>query len=217
MKISIITAFPDLFPGSLGVSIFKRAIENDIFSLNVIDIKEFTDKRIDDAPFGGGAGMILRPDVLARAIDYAVSTYSVSVDEISMLYTTPTGVKFDQSVACEFSKLENVIFVCGRYEGIDYRIIEVYNLRGVSIGDYVLAGGELAVMVILESALRLIPGVLGNHLSTCDESFAQHPGYLEYPQYTRPSCWRGCQVPDVLLSGHHAQIACWRLLKSKIK
>ncbi|ETO91359.1 MAG: tRNA (guanine-N1)-methyltransferase [Candidatus Xenolissoclinum pacificiensis L6] len=216
MNISIITAFPQLFPGSLGVSVFKNAMQKGLFNLNIIDIKRFTTSRIDKPPYGGGPGMIIRADVLSKAIDHALSLH-ISDEEIPIVFTTPNGITFSQSTASSYSTYKDMIFVCGRYEGIDYRIIEYYNLIEVSMGNYIVSGGEVAVFAILESVLRLLPGVLGNFSSIEEESFSQNDGYLEYPQYTRPACWRGRKVPDVLLSGHHAKIACWRFLKSKIK
>ena len=204
MKINILTLYPEMFPGCLGYSLAGRALSENKWSMNVVNIRDFaTDKykSVDDTPFGGGAGMVMKPEVLDKAIA------SVHEDE-PIFYLSPRGKVFSQSMAHIFANMEKATFICGRFEGIDERIIEKYNIQEISIGDFVLSGGEPALLTMLDAVIRLIPSVMGNADSLSEESFAN--GLLEYPQYTKPAVWQGKEVPEILLSGHHANIAKWR-------
>jgi tRNA (guanine37-N1)-methyltransferase len=198
-----------MFPGPLGESLAGRALEGGIWSLSAVDIRDFAADRhrtVDDTPFGGGAGMVLRPDVADAAIG------SVA-DERPLLVMTPRGAPLTQERVRRLAEGPGVRLLCGRYEGIDQRVIEKHGAEEVSIGDYVLSGGELAAMVLLDAVVRLLPGVMGAAESAEDESFSR--GLLEYPHYTRPAEWQGRAVPPVLLSGNHAAVAAWRLAQSE--
>jgi tRNA (guanine37-N1)-methyltransferase len=203
-RTSVLTLYPEMFPGALGVSLAGRALDEGIWSLDTVQIRDFaTDKHrsVDDTPAGGGAGMVLRPDVLAAAID------SVS-DGRPILALSPRGEPLTQERVRELASGEGVILLCGRFEGFDERIFETRPIEEVSIGDYILSGGEVAAMVILDACVRLLPGVMGAASSGEEESFEQ--GLLEYPHYTRPVTWEGRTIPEVLRSGDHAKIAAWR-------
>jgi tRNA (guanine37-N1)-methyltransferase len=203
----IVTLFPELFPGPLGASVIGRGLAEGRWSLRTTQLRDFAaDKHrtVDDTPSGGGAGMVLRADILAAAID-AVSPEN---DPRPRLLMSPRGVPFSQKLAHELAEGPGAVIVCGRFEGIDQRVIEARNLQEISIGDYVLAGGEVAAMVVLEAAVRLIPGVLGAADSHVEESFES--GLLEYPHYTRPQLFEGRPIPEILTSGDHARIARWR-------
>jgi len=203
-RASVLTLYPDMFPGPVGASLAGRALEDGIWSLETRNIRDFaTDKHrsVDDTPAGGGAGMVLRPDVLAAAVD------SVA-DDRPMLALTPRGAPLTQARVRELVAGEGVILLCGRFEGFDERIFEARPIEPVSIGDYVLSGGELGAMVILDACVRLLPGVMGAASSGEEESFDE--GLLEYPHYTRPVTWEGRTIPEVLRSGDHAKIAAWR-------
>ncbi len=204
LKVNVLTIFPELFPGFLGSSLTGRALEEKKVELNAINIRDYAldkHKSVDDTPCGGGAGMIMRPDVLGRAIDANHSKGRI-------IYMSPRGKSLTQAKAKELSKEEELTIICGRFEGIDERIIEAYNIEEISIGDYILTGGEQAALIMLDAVIRLLPGVLGNEASIEDESFENN--LLEYPQYTRPIEWEGRTVPEVLLSGHHKNIEKWR-------
>jgi tRNA (guanine37-N1)-methyltransferase len=208
-RASILTLFPAMFPGSLGQSLAGRALDSGVWSLDVTNIRDFASDRhrtVDDTPFGGGAGMVLRPDIVDAAVD------SVA-DGRPVVCLTPRGRRFTQADAQRFAAGAGVILLCGRYEGIDQRVIEARAMDEISIGDYVLSGGELAALVLLDSIVRLLPGVMGAAESAEDESFSA--GLLEYPHYTRPAEWQGRRVPDVLLSGHHGAVAAWRQAESE--
>ena len=213
-RASVLTLFPDMFPGPLGKSLAGRALagqtmEPAIWSLDICNIRDFATDRhrtVDDTPFGGGAGMVLRPDVLDAALA------SVS-DGRPLIALTPRGRKFGQNEARRLAAEPGVVLLCGRYEGIDQRVIDARGMREISIGDYVLSGGELAALVLLDSIVRLLPGVMGSADSAAEESFSS--GLLEYPHYTRPAVWSGRAVPDVLLSGHHGAVAAWRHAESE--
>jgi tRNA (guanine37-N1)-methyltransferase len=198
-----------MFPGPLGHSLAGRAMETGVWSLNVTNIRDFAadvHRSVDDTPFGGGAGMVLRPDIVDAAV--------ASVDDgRPAVCLTPRGRRFTQADARAFAAGPGVILLCGRYEGIDQRVIEARGMMEYSIGDYVLSGGELAALVLLDSIVRLLPGVMGSADSAGEESFSA--GLLEYPHYTRPAEWQGRRVPDVLLSGHHGAVAAWRLAESE--
>jgi len=208
----VITLFPELFPGPLGASVIGRGAAEGRWSLRLTQLRDFaTDKyrTVDDTPAGGGAGMVLKPDILARAID-AVSPPG---DSRPRLLMSPRGTPLTQARVRALAAGPGVVIVCGRFEGIDQRVIEARGLEEVSIGDYVLAGGEVAAMVLLEAVVRLLPGVLGAAESHADESFEN--GLLEYPQYTRPQSFEGVDIPGVLTSGDHGRIASWRQEQSQ--
>ena len=203
-RVSVLTLFPAMFPGPIGQSLAGRALQTGLWSLDVTNIRDFAADRhrtVDDTPFGGGPGMVLRADIVDAAV-HAVA------DGRPVLCLTPRGRRLTQADARRFAAAPGVILLCGRYEGVDQRVIEARAMEEISIGDYVLSGGELAAMVLLDSVVRLLPGVIGAAESALDESFSA--GLLEYPQYTRPADWQGRRVPEVLLSGHHAAVAAWR-------
>ena len=203
-RASVLTLFPGMFPGPLGESLAGRALVTGVWSLGVSNIRDFAVDRhrsVDDTPFGGGAGMVLRPDIADAAI-------ASVADGRPMVCLTPRGRRFTQADARTLAGGTGVVLLCGRFEGIDQRVIESRRMLELSIGDYVLSGGELAAMVLLDACVRLLPGVMGTAESAVDESFSA--GLLEYPHYTRPAEWQGRRVPDVLLSGHHGAVAAWR-------
>ncbi|MEM6534560.1 MAG: tRNA (guanosine(37)-N1)-methyltransferase TrmD [Pseudomonadota bacterium] len=207
---SMITLYPDAFPGPLGVSILDRARRAGLWSLETVDLRTFglgKHRQVDDTPAGGGAGLVLRPDVAAAAID------SLEAGGRPLIYPSPRGIPFHQAMAQDWALGPGLIMLCGRFEGLDERVIEGRGLIEVSLGDYVLAGGEVAAMAMLEATLRLIPGVAGNAASVEDESFSM-PG-LEYPHYTQPREWEGRGTPDVLTSGDHKKVAEWRKQQSQ--
>lgn len=212
MYFDVLTIFPDLFPGPLAESITGRALEEDIIEVNSVDIREYAlDKhaKVDDYPYGGGAGMVMKPEPIYRA-HRAVSTCRGEVPETILL--SPQGQTFDQDTALELSQLSGLIMICGHYEGVDERVREQLVDRELSLGDYVLTGGELPAMIIIDAISRMIPGVVGESESTRRDSF--YNGLLDYPQYTRPRDFKGRKVPEVLLSGHHARIETWRKKRS---
>jgi tRNA (guanine37-N1)-methyltransferase len=203
----VVTLFPELFPGPLAASLAGEALRQGLWGLDTVAIRDFgigRHRAVDDTPAGGGAGMILRADVLAAAVDAAAA----GQPEVPRLYLSPRGELMTQALARELAAGPGVVLLAGRFEGVDERIIAGRGLREVSIGDYVLAGGELAAMVLIDAVVRLLPGVVGKEASLSEESF--EAGLLEYPQYTRPREWEGRAIPDVLLSGDHARIAQWR-------
>jgi tRNA (guanine37-N1)-methyltransferase len=204
----ILTLFPEMFPGPLGASLPGKALKDGLWRLEALDIRSFaTDKHatVDDTPYGGGAGMVMRPDVLDAAIKGAEEHFGKATRKI---YMSPRGRVMDQALVKELAATPSVLLLCGRYEGVDQRVIEAQQFEEVSLGDFVLAGGELAAMALIEACVRLLPGVLGNAATTDEESF--EAGLLEYPHYTRPAVWDGRNVPDVLISGHHAKVKAWR-------
>ena len=212
LKVKIFTLYPDLFPGLLNSGLYKKAREKKIWDLKVIDIRKYSldnHRTVDDSPFGGGTGMLMRPDILAKSLDQNIN----NKPEEKIIYLSPKGKKFNQLMAKKLSKENNINIICGHFEGVDQRLLETRNIEEVSIGDFILSGGETASMVFLDSILRLIPGVLGNKLSLKEETFEND--LLEYPQYTKPQKWEGKDVPDVLLSGDHAKIKGWRLSRSE--
>ncbi len=214
MKFSIITLFPEVFEPMLNSSILKRAQKKGLVEFEIINLREFGEgkhKVVDDRPYGGGAGMILRPDILSNALDYATKHSRSKVKCVTLLMSA-SGHLFKQVKARSLSKLDHIIIVCGHYEGVDQRFIDKYVDEEISIGDYVLTGGEIPAMVIVDSITRLIPGVLEKKEATVNESFTDN--LLEGPQYTRPEEFEGLKVPDVLLSGNHAKIEKWRKEKA---
>jgi len=210
-KASVITLFPDVFPGVLGASIIGNAKKSDIWQLETVDIRDFSVNRhrtVDSPPSGGGPGMVLKPDVAAKAID----SVAMSNDR-PIIYLTPRGKPLTQKKVRELANGKGVIILCGRFEGVDQRVIEARQMEEISIGDYILAGGELAAQVLIEACVRLLPGVLGRAQSAENESFEN--GLLEYPLYTKPRQFEGRDIPDILLSGEHKKIAFWRNERSK--
>ena len=216
MKVIILTCYPEMFPGSLGYSVIGNALKNNKFSLEVVNLHNFgIDKRgsVDDEPFGGGPGMVIRPDV----IENALNSISFKSKNSIKIFLSPSGKILSQSKLNFLSKHEEMLILCGRFEGVDQRAIEILGFQEISIGDYVLSGGEIAAQVLVEGCIRLIPGVLGHPQSLLEESFSNN--LLEYPHYTRPKAWEDKQgniheVPDVLTSGHHEKIDKWRKEKS---
>jgi len=206
----VFTLYPEIFPGPLNKGLYGKASEKKIWSLEVVNIRDSaTDKHktVDDTLFGGGNGMLLKPDILAKSLDSKIKKNE------KIFYLSPKGKKFDQNFAKHLVKENTINLICGHFEGVDERILGTRNIEEISIGDYILSGGESASFVIIDAVLRLLPGVLGNEKSKNDESFEN--GLLEYPQYTKPQIWEKQSVPDVLLSGDHAKIKDWRLSQSK--
>ena len=206
----IFTLYPEFFPGPLTKGLYGKALINKLWNLSVINIRDSaTDKHktVDDTPYGGGSGMLLKADVLASSLDQKVKKGE------RVFYLSPKGKKFDQKLAQELSKEKSISLICGHFEGVDERVLTTRNIEEISIGDYVLSGGETAALVVLDSILRLLPGVLGNDNSSLDETFEN--GLLEYPQYTKPQIWEEKSVPEVLLSGDHNKIKDWRLSQSE--
>ena len=206
----VFTLYPEIFPGPLAKGLYGKALSNKLWSLSVINIRDAASdkhKTVDDTPYGGGTGMLLKPDVLAKSLDQKVKKGE------RVFYLSPKGKKFDQKLAQDLSKEKSISLICGHFEGVDERILNTRNIEEISIGDYVLSGGETAALVVLDGILRLLPGVLGNAKSSIDETFGN--GLLEYPQYTKPQIWEKKSVPEVLLSGDHAKIKDWRLSQSE--
>lgn len=206
-RASVLTIFPDMFPGPLGASLAGKALAAGLWALDAVDIRTHaTDKHrsVDDTPAGGGPGMVMRADVLGRAVDAAAP----AGDARARLLMSPRGLPLTQARVEELAKGAGAVILCGRFEGIDERLIEGRNFEEVSIGDYVLSGGEIAAMALIDACVRLLPGVMGKEASGAEESFAH--GLLEYPQFTRPQVWEGRSIPDVLTSGDHAKVAAWR-------
>ena len=206
----VFTLYPEVFPGPLSKGLYGKALSNKLWDLSVINIRDSaTDKHktVDDTPYGGGTGMLLKADVLANALDKKVKKGE------RVFYLSPKGKKFDQKLAQDLSKEKSISLICGHFEGVDERVLATRNIEEISIGDYILSGGETAALVVLDSILRLLPGVLGNDKSSLDETFEN--GLLEYPQYTKPQIWEEKSVPEVLLSGDHSKIKDWRLSQSE--
>lgn len=206
MKIDVLTLFPQMFVGPFDASIIKRAESRGLIEIAVHDLRKWGEgarRNVDDRPYGGGVGMILRVDIIDEALK------SLKTEQSKVILLDATGVKYTQQKAHEFSKFDHIILIAGHYEGVDHRVHEHLTDEVISIGDYVLTGGEIPAMVLVDSVIRLIPGVLGKDESSIDESHKE-PGYLEYPQYTRPEDYKGWKVPDILLSGNHKKIQKWR-------
>jgi|TARA_B100000929_G_scaffold204726_1_gene162921 tRNA (guanine37-N1)-methyltransferase len=206
----IFTLYPDLFPGPLSKGLYGKAMEKKIWNIETVNIRDYAidkHKTVDDTPYGGGFGMLIKPDVLAKAIDEKLKTKE------KIYYLSPKGKLFDQKLAKELSKEKTINLICGHFEGVDQRVVDSRNIIELSIGDFILSGGESAVFVVMDAILRLIPGVIGNDNSIDEESFEN--GLLEYPQYTKPQIWEKKSVPNVLLSGDHTKIKDWRLSKSE--
>lgn len=214
----VITLLPQAFPGVLGESLTGKALADGLWALRPVDLRGFGDgkhRNVDDTPAGGGAGMVLRPDVVARALDAAAldAPKGVTPQDWPVIYLSPRGRRVDQAMAQRLARSRGITLLCGRFEGVDERVLEAYGIEEVSLGDFVLTGGEIAAMALIDATVRLLPGVLGNAASTEEESFSD--GLLEHPQYTRPATWQGRDIPEVLLSGHHGKIADWRRAQSQ--
>lgn len=213
---TILTLFPEMFPGPLGHSLAGKALKSGVWKLDTVQIRDFaTDKHqtVDDTPYGGGAGMVMRPDILGKAIEHTKKQYP----QARLVYFTPRGTPFSQKMAHSFVQ-QDLILLCGRFEGIDERVIETHRPELVSLGDFILSGGEIAAITVLDACVRLLPGVMGAGASLDEESFALHgdfAGLIEYPHYTRPPVWNEIAVPDVLLSGNHAEIRGWRIKEAR--
>ena len=206
----VFTLYPEVFPGPLSKGLYGKALSKELWNLKVVNIRDAAEdkhKTVDDTPYGGGSGMLLKADILAKSLDQN------KTESERIIYLSPKGKKFNQLYAKELSKEKSVSFICGHFEGVDERVLSTRNIEEISIGDYVLSGGETAAFVVIDSILRLLPGVLGNENSKEDESFEN--GLLEYPQYTKPQIWEEKGVPEVLLSGDHSKIKDWRLSQSE--
>ena len=206
----VFTLYPEVFPGPLSKGLYGKALSKKLWNLNIVNIRDAAEdkhKTVDDTPYGGGSGMLLKADVLAKSLDQN------KIQGERVIYLSPKGKKFDQKYAQELSNEKSVSFICGHFEGVDERVLTTRNIEEVSVGDYILSGGETAAFVVMDSILRLLPGVLGNENSKSDESFEN--GLLEYPQYTKPQIWEEKGVPEVLLSGDHSKIKDWRLSQSE--
>jgi len=214
----VLTLYPEMFPGPLGVSLAGKALDKGLWNMDVIQIRDFaTDKHrnVDDTPAGGGPGMVMRADVLGSALDAAQDRQpqDMGPDEWPMVYLSPRGRKLDQKMVKDLASKKGITLLCGRFEGIDERVLQARNIQEVSLGDFVLSGGEVAAMMLMDAVVRLIPGVIGEPETLAEESFEQ--GLLEYPQYTRPKIWEGREIPEVLQSGHHGKIRDWRREQSE--
>ena len=212
----IITLFPDAFPGTLGLSLTGKGLDFGLWQLETIDLRQFGEgkhRNVDDTPAGGGAGMVLRADVVDAAFRHARIGTPVDRTRWPVIYLSPRGAPFTQATARRLAQAEGLTMLCGRFEGVDQRVLDHHQVEEISLGDFVLTGGEIAAQAILDATVRLIPGVLGNAASTEEESFSD--GLLEHPQYTRPAVWEGQDIPAVLQSGNHAEIARWRRQKSE--
>lgn len=239
MQFNILTLFPEMFPGPLGHSLAGKALEKGIWGLDAIQIRDFAEnkhKTVDDTPYGGGAGMVMRADVIGRALDYVIekkgklvnwkagkleNSSSSPVNQVTsspkIIYPSPRGVLLTQSKIEEFLTQKSLTILCGRYEGVDHRVLEKYGVEEVSVGDYILSGGELAAFIIIDACIRNINGVLGNPQTHLEESFSsgKYRHLLEYPHFTRPEIWQGLEVPEVLKNGNHALIDKWRLERAE--
>jgi len=211
----VITLYPNLFPGVLSESIVGKSLEKNKWALETVNLRDFgigAHKKVDDTPAGGGAGLVLRADVIEPALQKSISS---SPKGRLLVYMSPRGKRFDQTLAKKWAAASGVIILCGRFEGFDERILEHYNIGEISLGDFVMTGGEIAAQAMIDATVRLLPNILGNPDSPLDESHSN--GLLEYPQYTKPAEWKGQKIPDTLLSGHHENIAKWRMDQAKTK
>ena len=209
-KARVFTLYPELFPGPFGIGLYKKALEKKLWALEVINIRDYAfdkHKTVDDTPFGGGSGMVIRADVISNSLDK-----NISDKEEPIIYLSPKGKKFDQAYARKIMN-KNINIICGHFEGVDQRLLETRNIEEISVGDFVLSGGEIGSFILIDTIVRLIPGVLGNPDSLSEETFERN--LLEYPQYTKPQKWEKRDVPDVLMSGDHAKIKDWRLSQSE--
>ena len=207
---TVLSLFPEMFPGTLGLSIAGKALKNDIWSLKMINIRDFSNDKngkVDDVPFGGGHGLVIKPDVIDKALDSVIDAKGPRI------YLSPRGEKFDQRYAKALSKEEGAVFICGRYEGVDERFLDENEIVELCVGDYVLSGGELGAQIVLDATIRLLPNVIGNPEGLIEESFEKN--LLEYPLYTQPRVWKNRKVPEVLLSGDHKKIKEWKIKKAE--
>jgi len=207
---TVLSLFPEMFPGTLGLSIAGKALKNDIWSLKMINIRDFSNDKngkVDDIPFGGGHGMVIKPDVIDKALNSVIDA------EGPRIYLSPRGKKFDQRFAKRLSEEKGAVFICGRYEGVDERFLDDNDIVELSVGDYILSGGELGVQIVLDATIRLLPNVIGNAEGLIEESFENN--LLEYPLYTQPRVWKNRKVPEVLLSGDHKKIKEWKIKKAE--
>jgi|TARA_S200000501_G_scaffold235831_1_gene221130 tRNA (guanine37-N1)-methyltransferase len=207
---TVLSLFPEMFPGTLGSSLAGKALKNGLWNLNKINIRDFANNKngkVDDVPFGGGHGMVINPEVLDKALK------SVSAYEGPRIYLSPRGKKFDQTIARNLSKEKGAVFICGRYEGVDERFLIHNDVTEVSVGDFILSGGEIGAQLIIDATVRLLPNVIGNSLGLVEESFENN--LLEYPLYTYPRVWNNIEVPEVLLSGDHQKIKMWKIKMSE--
>ena len=207
---TVLSLFPEMFPGTLGSSLAGKALKNGLWNLNKINIRDFANNKngkVDDVPFGGGHGMVINPEVLDKALK------SVSAHEGPRIYLSPRGKKFDQAIARNLSKEKGAVFICGRYEGVDERFLIHNDVTEVSVGDFILSGGEIGAQLIIDATVRLLPNVIGNSLGLVEESFENN--LLEYPLYTYPRVWNNIEVPEVLLSGDHQKIKMWKIKMSE--
>lgn len=207
---TVLSLFPEMFPGTLGLSIAGKALKNDIWSLKMINIRDFSNDKngkVDDVPFGGGHGMVIKPDVIDKALNSVIDA------EGPRIYLSPRGKKFDQRFAKRLSEEKGAVFICGRYEGVDERFLDDNDIVELSVGDYILSGGELGVQIVLDATIRLLPNVIGNPEGLIEESFEKN--LLEYPLYTQPRVWKNRKVPEVLLSGDHKKIKEWKIKKAE--
>jgi len=207
---TVLSLFPEMFPGTLGLSIAGKALKNDIWSLKMINIRDFSNDKngkVDDVPFGGGHGMVIKPDVIDKALNSVIDAKGPRI------YLSPRGKKFDQRFAKRLSEEKGAVFICGRYEGVDERFLDDNDIIELSVGDYILSGGELGVQIVLDATIRLLPNVIGNSEGLIEESFEKN--LLEYPLYTQPRVWKNRKVPEVLLSGDHKKIKEWKIKKAE--
>ena len=210
-KAKVITLLPDAFPGILGASVTGKALDQGLWQLETVDLRPFGEgkhQNVDDTPAGGGAGMVLRADIVGKALTHAAKGTPTDPAKWPVIYLSPRGKPFTQSMAQTLSQADGITLLCGRFEGVDERVLEEFNVTEISLGDFVLTGGEIAAQALIDATVRLIPRVLGNQASFEEESFSD--GLLEHPHYTKPATWQGRDIPDVLLSGHHGHIADWR-------
>jgi tRNA (guanine37-N1)-methyltransferase len=210
MRIDVLTLFPDVFSGYLGQSLLKRAIDAGLVNVQLHDIRDWArgkHQQVDDRPFGGGPGMVLRPEPVVECVE---NVQAAAEPAGHLIYLTPQGRKLNQTIAEQLAGHQRLVLLCGRYEGIDQRAIDILQPDEISIGDFILGGGEVAAMVVIDAVVRMVPGVLGDAESNRQDSFSGDPPLLEFPQYTRPRAYRGLEVPEVLLTGNHPQIAAWR-------
>jgi len=210
-KAKIITLFPDAFPGVLGESLTGKALQDGLWQLETLDLRQFGEgkhRNVDDTPAGGGAGMVLRADVVSKALATAAKGTPENTKKWPVIYMSPRGAPMTQKLATTLANADGMTILCGRFEGVDERVIEHYNIQEVSLGDFILTGGEIAAQALIDATVRLIPRVLGNQASTVEESFSDN--LLEHPHYTKPAVWEGREIPDILLSGHHGKISDWR-------
>ena len=210
-KAKVITLLPDAFPGILGDSITGKALDQGLWQLETVDLRPFGEgkhQNVDDTPAGGGAGMVLRADIVGKALKQAAKSTPKDPTKWPVIYLSPRGKPFTQSMAQTYAQADGITLLCGRFEGVDERVLEEFDVQEVSLGDFVLTGGEIAAQALIDATVRLIPRVLGNQASMEEESFSD--GLLEHPHYTKPATWQGRDIPDILLSGHHGHIADWR-------